>query len=148
MGSQAEIEVGRQWWAELGAMFEQLKPNMGRAGVRERVERYVLGLLGQTERKNGWQLAEQMYEAGPQGMQRLLNAAVWQEDEVRDTLSRYVAARMGEPNGIFIADETGFLRKGTKSSSREAQNTATEGAVASWRMSRVSSHATRPRVPC
>jgi len=39
MGSQAEIEVGRQWWAELGAMFEQQKPNMGRAGVGERVER-------------------------------------------------------------------------------------------------------------
>src|SRR5260221_11398158 len=129
MGSQAEIEVGRQWWAELGARFEDLNANMGRAGVRERVERYVLGLLGQPERKNGWQLAEQMYEAGPQGMQRLLNAAVWQEDEVRDTLSRYVAARMGEPNGIFIADETGFLKKGTKSAGGARQYSGTAGRI-------------------
>ena len=114
MGRQAEIEVGRRWQSELAAIFEQVKPNMGRAEVRARVQRYILGLLGQTERKNGWQLAELMYEAGPQGMQRLLNAAAWQEDAVRDRLSRYVAARIGEPDGIFIADETGFLKKGTK----------------------------------
>jgi len=143
MGSQAEIEVGRQWWAELGAMFEQLKPNMGRAGVRERVERYVLGLLGQTERKNGWQLAEQMYEAGPQGMQRLLNAAVWQEDEVRDTLSRYVAARMGEPNGIFIADETGFLKKGTKSAGVARQYSGTAGRIENCQIGVFLAYATR-----
>src|SRR5258708_39403955 len=101
MGSQAEIEVGRQWWAELGAMFEQLKPNMGRAGVRERVEGYGLGLLGQTDRKNGWQVAEQMHEAGQQGMRRLLNAAVWEEDEVRDSVSRAIAQMMHEANVRF-----------------------------------------------
>src|SRR5260221_14669370 len=70
-----------------------------------------------------------MYEAGPQGMQRLLNAAVWQEDEVRDTLSRYVAARMGEPNGILIIDETGFLKKGTKSAGVARQYSGTAGRI-------------------
>src|SRR5258708_16494903 len=98
MGSQAEIEVGRQWWAELGAMFEQLKPNMGRAGARERVERYVMGLLGQTERKNCWHLAEQMYEAGPRRIQRLLKAATLHEDEVLDPLRRSIAGRTVAPS--------------------------------------------------
>src|SRR5215831_5794324 len=129
MGGQGEIDVGRQWRAELAAMFEQLRVHMGRVEVQERIQRYVLGLLGQTERKNGWQLAELMYEAGPQGMQRILNAAVWDEDEVRDTLSRYVAARMGEADGIFIADETGFLKKGTKSAGVARQYSGTAGRI-------------------
>jgi hypothetical protein len=38
-------------------------------------ERYLMGLLGRLERKNGWQLAEAIGEVNPQGVQRLLNAA-------------------------------------------------------------------------
>ncbi len=30
--------------------------------------------------KNGWQLAEELDESGPQGVQRLLNAADWDEE--------------------------------------------------------------------
>jgi hypothetical protein len=40
-------------------------------------------VLGQAERKNGWQLAEALGEDGPQGMQRLLNAADWHAEAVR-----------------------------------------------------------------
>lgn len=143
MDERAEIEIGRQWQAELAAMFDELKPNMGRAEVRERIQRYVHGLLGQTERKNGWQLAELMYEAGPQGMQRLLNAATWREDGVRDTLSRYVAARMGEPEGIFIADETGFLKKGTKSAGVARQYSGTAGRIENCQIGVFLAYATR-----
>src|SRR6478672_5507914 len=142
MVGQAEIEVGRQWWAELGAMFEQLRPYMGRAEVQERVQRYVLGLLGQTERKNGWQLAQLMYEAGPQGMQRVLNAATWHEDAVRDTLSRYMAVQMGEPDGVGIADETGFLKKGTKSAGVARQYSVTAGRIENCQIGVFLAHAT------
>src|SRR5258708_38497713 len=84
-----------------------------------------------------------MYEAGPQGMQRLLNAAVWQEDEVRDTLSRYVAARMGEPNGIFIADETGFLKKGTKSAGGGRQYSGNDRRIENFQIGVFFAYGTR-----
>ena len=45
-----------------------------RTEVRERAHRYLLGLLGRIERKNGWPVAEAMGESGPQGVQRLLHA--------------------------------------------------------------------------
>ena len=47
MGNQAEIEVGRQWRAELAAMFDELRPTMGRAEVREcRTQRtFVMGTI-------------------------------------------------------------------------------------------------------
>lgn len=63
--------------------------------MRERAHHFLEGLLGRVERKNGWQLAEELGESGPQGVQRLLNAAHWDEEAVRD--------------------ETGFVKKGKKS---------------------------------
>jgi hypothetical protein len=39
-------------------------------------------LISTTERKNGWQLAELAGEATPDEMQRLLNAAKWDADQV------------------------------------------------------------------
>jgi len=46
-------------------------------------------------------------------MQRLLNFYSWSADAVRDDLREYVAAELGDPGGVLIADETGFLKKGT-----------------------------------
>ena len=48
-------------------------------------------------------------------MQRLLNFYSWSADEVRDDLRAYVAAAIGDVGGVLIPDETGFLKKGTKS---------------------------------
>src|SRR5260370_17513784 len=51
--------------ARIGSYFH-------RREMRERVRRYLVGLLGHVERKNSWQLAEAFGEAGPQGGQRVL----------------------------------------------------------------------------
>src|SRR5258706_9627264 len=57
----------------LAALHERIAPHFRRAEVRERARRFLEGLLGRVERKNGWQLAEELGESGPQGVQRLLN---------------------------------------------------------------------------
>ena len=99
-----------------------------RSEARERVKRYLLGLLGQVERKNGWQLAEAISEDEPLGVQRLLNAAKWDTEAVRDDLREYVVERLGdEQSGVLIADETGFLKKGEKSVGVARQYTGTAG---------------------
>ena len=101
-----------------------------RAEARERAGRYLAGLLDRVERKNGWQLAEAMGEAGPRGVQRLLSAAAWDADGVRDDLRAYVVEHLGdEATGILIVDETGFLKKGPKSCGVARQYTGTAGAT-------------------
>src|SRR3712207_5832205 len=61
-------------------------------------------------------MAEQMGEMRPQGAQRLLNAARWDADAIRDDLREYVLEHLGdEESGVLIVDETGFLKKGEKS---------------------------------
>lgn len=89
----------------LAGRFARVEP---RAAARAFVE----GLLAPIERKNCWWLAEYADHGGPQAMQRLLRTARWDADGVRDDLRGYVAGRLGHPDGVLIADETGFLKKG------------------------------------
>ncbi len=81
----AVVALG-QWSIALNELQERIAHRFRRVEVRERVGRYLAGLLQRVERKNGWQLAEAIGEAGPQGVQRLLNAASWDADAVRDDL--------------------------------------------------------------
>jgi SRSO17 transposase len=87
------------------------------------LERYTLGEW-RAERE-GWQLAEQLGEAGPHGVQRLLNAAQWDADGVRDDLQTEVAEHLGDRDGILIVDETGFFKQGTKSAGVQRQYNGT-----------------------
>jgi SRSO17 transposase len=71
-----------------------------------------------------------MGEMGPQGAQRLLNAARWDADAVRDDLREYVVEYLGdEESGVLIVDETGFLKKGEKSVGVARQYTGTAGRI-------------------
>ena len=80
------IEEQRTWADQLEEVQERLAPYFERAEPRQRVMAYLRGLLSITERKNGWQLAELAGEATPDGMQRLLNTAQFQEQEVAQLL--------------------------------------------------------------
>ncbi len=116
------------WSEALGELHERISRRFARSEARDRVKRYLVGLLGKIERKNGWQLAEAIGERDPQGVQRLLNSAKWDADEVRDDLRSYVVEHLGdEETGILIVDETGFLKKGQKSVGVARQYTGTAG---------------------
>jgi SRSO17 transposase len=118
------------WLDRLDDLFGRvLAPAFVRREPRLRAWSYLLGLTSGLERKNGWTLAEFAGDATPDGMQRLLNAAVWDEDEVRDRLTGYVAAELGDPGGVLIADETGFLKSGRCSAGVQRQYTGTAGKI-------------------
>jgi SRSO17 transposase len=61
-------------------------------------------------------------------MQRLLRTADWNADAVRDELRNYVVERLG-PGGVLIVDETGFIKKGTRSAGVARQYTGTTGKI-------------------
>jgi SRSO17 transposase len=116
------------WHEALEELHARVAHRFARSEIRERARRYLLGLLGRIERKNGWQLAEAIGEIDPQGVQRLLNAAKWDAGAVRDDLRGYVAEYLGdEVSGVLIVDDTGFLKKGQKSVGVARQYTGTAG---------------------
>ena len=87
------------------------------------------GLLAPLAGKNGWTLAEAAGNATPDGMQRLLNGAAWDADGVRDDVRGYVARHLGDADGVLVVDETGFIKKGTRSAGVQRQYSGTAGRV-------------------
>jgi len=110
-----EENVLQQASEELAQVQARIGPHFRRSEARSRAGRLVRALLAPVERKNGWQLAEELGERSPHGPQRLLAEADWDEGAVRDELRAYVSEHLGEPGGVLVVDETGFLKKGKKS---------------------------------
>ncbi len=124
---ERELAIIRQSAQTLTELVVRIGAHFRRAEVRTRVGRYLHGLLASVERKNGWQMAEELGEANAHGVQRLLEEADWDEEAVRDELRRYVIEQLGEPEGILVVDETGFVKKGKKSAGVARQYSGTAG---------------------
>jgi SRSO17 transposase len=129
MSGRPTAEQVRAWADEVNRVGERIGRHFARSEPRHRAVAYLRGLLSDTERKNGWQLAEYLGEATPDGVQHLLARADWDPDAVRDDLARYVHEHLGEPAGVLVVDETGFLKKGTKSCGVARQYTGTAGRI-------------------
>jgi SRSO17 transposase len=114
---------------ELARVQTRIGPSFHRSEARARAGRFLRGLLAPVERKNGWQLAEELGEHGPRGVQRLVGGqgAHWDEDAVRDELRRSVVEQLGEPTGVLVMDETGGVKKGKKSAGVARQYSGTAG---------------------
>lgn len=118
-----------RWQAGFDDAFALVAGCFAQAYSRRRARMYVLGLLSGAERKNSWTLAEQAGDLTPDGMQRLLNFYRWDADVVRDDLRAYVLTHLADPSGVAVADETGFLKKGTKSAGVQRQYSGTAGRI-------------------
>jgi hypothetical protein len=114
---QAEVASWTAGWDEIQ---ERIGPRFARSEQRQRVRRYVDGLLSPVERKNGWQLAEQGGEPRPYGMQRLLAGAKWDANAVRDDLRAYVIEQLDHPRAVLVIDDTGFLETRDEVGRRQA----------------------------
>lgn len=115
------------WTEDFAGLVTQIGPRFARSEARRHAVAYLQGLLSRTERKNGWQLAETVGDTTPYGIQQFLYRAAWDPDAVRDDLRAYVVEQLGDPQGILVVDETGFLKKGTKSAGVQRQYSGTAG---------------------
>jgi SRSO17 transposase len=118
-----------RWRAGLEEMFALVAGRFAQVESRRRARMYVLGLLSGVELKNSWTIAKQARDLTPDGMQRLLNFYFWDADAVRDDLRGYVLNHLGDPSGVMVADETGFVKKGTKSAGVQRQYSGTAGRI-------------------
>jgi SRSO17 transposase len=129
VSDEVTAEDLQSWVSGLDEMFARVAGRFGRVEPRRQARSYLMGLLAPVERKNGWQLAEAAGDASPDRMQRLLNNARWDVRLVRDDLRAYVVEHLGDPGGVLIVDETGFVKKGTKSAGVQRQYSGTAGRV-------------------
>jgi SRSO17 transposase len=107
--------AARDWSIGLDELHSRFRARFARDEPRRRALSYLKALLGPARRKNGWQIAEHLGEATPDGVQRLLNTARWDADAVRDDLRAYVVEHLGDEHAVLVLDETSFVKRGNKS---------------------------------
>ncbi len=131
-------EISR-WHEELRELHARLRPHFARPEVHQQALHYLQAVLSDVPRKNGWQLAEQARQARPYGMQRLLSAAVWDQEAVRDDVRALVTETLsppvlpGEadetPFPVLVLDESGFPKRGRHSAGVGPQYCGLTGRV-------------------
>jgi SRSO17 transposase len=117
------------WRAELEELLARFGRLFARPEPREQAGRYLAGLLGPVERKNGWQLAEHLGDARPWRTQRVLSHVLWDEERARDLCRDYTVERLGADDAVLVVDETGFLKKGEHSAGVARQYSGTAGRI-------------------
>src|SRR5256884_9219462 len=123
------VSEAEGWARGLDELADRLALRLGGVEPRRRALAYLRGLLAPLGRKNGWQLAEAAGDRAPDGMQDFLSRMRWDADAVRDDLRAYVVEHLGDPGAVLVLDETGFLKKGTKSVGVQRQYSGTAGRI-------------------
>ncbi len=101
-----------------------------RSEPRDNFYHYMVGQLSQLEHKSIEPIA--VHVSGKEtvrSMQRSVSDAVWDESKMILIHQGMVADEMGEPDGVLMFDESGFVKKGTMSAGVARQYCGTIGKV-------------------
>ena len=119
-------EIVKETFEEITARFTD---RFLRSESRTCFVNVLRAIIAPITRKNGWQIAEVIGDATPYGVQAFFLRHRWEPDDVRDDLQKCVVDHFGDDDGVFIGDETGFLKKGVESAGVGKQYTGTAGGI-------------------
>ncbi len=115
---------------ELKSFHKSFADCFVRSEPREHFYHYMVGQLSHLERKSIEPIAVNVSgKETVRAMQRAVSDAVWDDPKM---LSRYhgmVADEIGEPDGVLMCDESGFVKKGKCSAGVARQYCGTIGKV-------------------
>ena len=114
---------------ELRAFHHRFRGCFARSEPREYFFNYMVGQFSVLERKSIEPMALQVQGGNIRGMQRCMSDDVWDEDTMRQTYHGLVANEMGDPEGVLMFDESGFVKKGQESVGVARQYCGTLGKV-------------------
>ncbi len=60
-----EIKQVNEWDSEFEALIKKIEPRFARSEATQRAKTYLKGLLSSVERKNSWQISEEVGEVNP-----------------------------------------------------------------------------------
>lgn len=114
---------------ELEALCSSVDDVFARPASRENLRAMVRGLLSEVPRKNLWRLAEAAGHPNPDRLQGFLAKAAWDAGALRDRVRAVAVASLAADDAVLIADETGDIKKGTKTAGVQRQYTGTAGRI-------------------
>jgi SRSO17 transposase len=104
---------------------------------------YMVGQLSPLARKSIEPIALRGPGGSVRGLQRFLSDVPWDEEHMRWTYHQLVAEEMGNPDGVLIFDETGFVKKGKDSVGVARQYCGTLGKVENCQVGVFAGYASR-----
>src|SRR5712691_7440402 len=104
---------------------------------------YMVGQCSKLERKSIEPMALKVEGGTIRGLQRFISDVVWDEEQMRWNYHQLVAEEMGEPDGILMFDETGFVKKGQDSVGVARQYCGTLGKVENGQVGVFAGYASR-----
>jgi SRSO17 transposase len=127
--TEQEVSAIQGWATYLTDVEPRWGPYVARAESRQRAMIDLDGLLRPAERKHRWPLADICGEPTPYGVQYVLGRAGWDADAVRDARRPSVIPHLGDPTGVLVLDETGWVKQGCHSAGVARPDTGTVGQV-------------------
>ena len=104
---------------------------------------YMVGQFSQLARKSIEPMALQVEGGTIRGLQRFISDVRWDEEQMRWNYHQLVAEAMGEPEGVLMFDETGFVKKGKDSVGVARQYCGTLGKVENCQVGVFAGYASR-----
>jgi SRSO17 transposase len=104
---------------------------------------YMVGQLSPLERKSIEPMALHVKGGTIRGLQRFISDVPWDEEHLRWTYHQLVADAMGDPEGVLMVDETGFVKKGKESVGVARQYCGTLGKVENCQVGVFAGYASR-----
>jgi SRSO17 transposase len=104
---------------------------------------YMVGQFSTLERKSIEPMALHVEGGTIRGMQRFISDGVWDEEQMVWNYHQLVADAMGDPDGVLMFDETGFVKKGHDSVGVARQYCGTLGKVENCQVGVFAAYASR-----
>jgi SRSO17 transposase len=104
---------------------------------------YMVGQCSKLERKSIEPMALHVEGGAIRGMQRFISDGLWDEEQMRWNYHQLVADEMGEPEGVLMFDETGFVKKGQDSVGVARQYCGSLGKVENCQVGVFAAYASR-----
>ena len=120
----------KDWTAELETLWEQVAPRFGPRGGPPRaggVPAVACSATLSARTAGSWPSTPATTPRT--GCSGCSTTATGTPTQVRDDLRGYVVEHLGDPGGVLVVDETGFLKKGTKSAGVQRQYSGTAGRI-------------------
>src|SRR2546422_1738461 len=89
----------------------------------------MVGQFSKLERKSIEPMALHVEGGTIRGLQRFISDVRWDEEQRLGHYHQRVAEAMGDPDGVLLFDETGFVKKGQDSAGVARQYCGTLGKV-------------------
>ena len=128
---------------ELKDFHEQFQQCFSRQEPRDNFFQYMVGQLSQVERKSIEPIALSVKDGKVRAMQFFVSDVVWHDEEVVSVYRSMISEDMGDPDGVLIFDESGFVKKGDDSAGVARQYCGNIGKVENCQVGVFAAYASR-----